>query len=60
MDPNPGRGFDNPTPNLGSNLALRAVIFDYSVLTEVHDHDEGEYQKNLKEVPFFRLRCTSV
>jgi hypothetical protein len=49
MDPNAGQP-GAPTPNLGYNLTLRAVFFDYGVLTEVHDHDEEAYQKSLKEV----------
>lgn len=47
LDPNAGKGF-KPTPNLGTNLALQAVLFDYDVLAMVHDHDEEEYQAQKK------------
>lgn len=47
LDPFAGKNY-KPTPNLGSKLAVQAVLFDYDVLAMVHDHDEEEYKEAKK------------
>ena len=48
LDPNAGKG-SVLTPNKGKNLKLQAVLFDYDVLSMVHDWDEDEYEQKTKE-----------
>lgn len=45
-----GRGGPAYTPNRGKQLPLQAILFDWEVLTIVHDHDEEEYQEARREV----------
>ena len=47
-DPTAGQAMSD-IPNVGSRLPLRAVLFDYSVLSQVHDYDaEAEGRSTLK------------
>eukprot|EP00937_MAST-01D_sp_MAST-1D-sp2_P005491 g5491.t1 len=47
MDPTAGRGY-KPTPNIGSGLQVQVLLFEYDVLSKVHDHDPEEDAANAR------------